>query len=205
MCSACVHSHQRCRQLWPPGVHPAGRVPSSWFLTTSTAFSAREVPGLLHPGTGRGSRRFRCADTAAAPLTEVSVTAEPPNALSRRALRTPRRSPPAGSRIASLRPLPPRCCASRPDSCRNRFQSSDPHPRGVAPPSGVVRDQVVADRTAPSPSMGFVPLQGSGQDRATDPMRLRTGPLLSIPAELLAVLPPSALADFAASDRTRFP
>jgi hypothetical protein len=64
MCSACVHSHRRCRQLRPLGDHPRSRVPSMWFLTTSTAFSAREVPGLLHPGTERGSRRFRCVDTA---------------------------------------------------------------------------------------------------------------------------------------------
>jgi hypothetical protein len=176
-----------------------------WFLTTSTAFSAREVPGLLHPGTERGSRRFRCVDTAAIPLSEESVTTEPSNALSRRALRTPRRSPPAGSRIASLRPLPPRCCASRRRLCRNRDCASDPHPRGFAPPSGVVRDQAVASRTAPSPSMGFVPLQGADQARVTNPVCLHTSLFLSVPAGLPPVLPPSAPADFAASCRTRFP
>jgi len=38
-------------------VPPCRHVPPAWFLTTSTVCSACQVPGLLHPGTGRGSRR----------------------------------------------------------------------------------------------------------------------------------------------------
>jgi hypothetical protein len=145
-CLTRVHSHRRCRRLRPPGYHPGSLVPPSWFLTTSTGFSACEVPGLLHPGTGRGSPRFRCAAAPRATHHRSDDWIEPPDALSRNALRTPRRSPPAGSRIASLRPLPPRRCASRSRSCRNRNCTSDPRPRGFAPPSGVVRVQAVASR-----------------------------------------------------------
>jgi len=36
--------------------NPRHRVPPSWFLTTSTVFSAPRGPGLLHPGTGHGVR-----------------------------------------------------------------------------------------------------------------------------------------------------
>jgi hypothetical protein len=35
---------------------PQRPVPSTWFLTTSTAFSAPRGPGLLRPGTGHGVR-----------------------------------------------------------------------------------------------------------------------------------------------------
>jgi hypothetical protein len=45
-------------------------VPSSWFRTTSTVYSALEVPGLLHPGTGRGSPRFHPALPLAAQSSE---------------------------------------------------------------------------------------------------------------------------------------
>jgi len=53
-----VHSQQRCRCLRPPSA-PGRLVPSPWFRTTSTVYSALEFPGLLHHGTGRGSPRFR--------------------------------------------------------------------------------------------------------------------------------------------------
>jgi len=51
-------------------VHPGRHVPSSWFRTTSTVCSALEVPGLLHPGTGRGSPRFRTVLPLAAQSSE---------------------------------------------------------------------------------------------------------------------------------------
>jgi len=56
-CLVCVHPSDVAAAFGRPV--PTGlRVPSSWFLTTSTVYSALEVPGLLHPGTGRGSPRF---------------------------------------------------------------------------------------------------------------------------------------------------
>jgi len=42
-----------------PTAPPAGLVPPSWFLTTMTAYSAREGAGLLHPATDRGFAAFR--------------------------------------------------------------------------------------------------------------------------------------------------
>jgi hypothetical protein len=53
----CVHS----RRPKPPSVrrsHPSNRVPPSWFRTTMTACSTREVTGLLHPATDRGFAAF---------------------------------------------------------------------------------------------------------------------------------------------------
>jgi hypothetical protein len=37
--------------------HLSSRVPSSWFRTTSTVYSARRTAGLLHPAAGPGVRR----------------------------------------------------------------------------------------------------------------------------------------------------
>ena len=41
-----------------PTAPAAERVPPSWFLTTMTVYSAREVAGLLHPATDRGFAAF---------------------------------------------------------------------------------------------------------------------------------------------------
>jgi hypothetical protein len=42
----------------PVGCQAFRRVPSPWFLTTSTVYSAPAVSGLLHPDTEQGSLRF---------------------------------------------------------------------------------------------------------------------------------------------------
>jgi hypothetical protein len=41
-----------------PTAPAAEHVPPSWFLTTMTVYSAREVAGLLHPATDRGFAAF---------------------------------------------------------------------------------------------------------------------------------------------------
>jgi hypothetical protein len=82
----------------------ASRVPSSWFLTTATVYSAPRPAGLLHPATGHG---VRCVSSA------LSSTPEgvPSLASSPHRVHTLRRIPLVGSRSASPRPLP---------SCRYR-------------------------------------------------------------------------------------
>ena len=49
-------SRRRAMSLRAMAARPQRPVPSSWFLTTSTAFSAPRGPGLLRPGTGHGVR-----------------------------------------------------------------------------------------------------------------------------------------------------
>jgi hypothetical protein len=71
-----------------------------------------KVPGLLHPGTGRGSPRFSAAVATRRSASEEASSRLVDHSHSRCALHTPRRSPPSSSRAASLRPLPPRRCAS---------------------------------------------------------------------------------------------
>ena len=66
------------------GCHSRSPVPSSWFRTTSTAFSARRLAGLLHPAADPGVRLVSCpAETAHSPrryLPSKNVT-HPPSAL----------------------------------------------------------------------------------------------------------------------------
>lgn len=54
----------------PSGFHLMKLVPPTWFCTTATAYSASEVPGLLHPGTGKGSPRFQPVPPLNALLSE---------------------------------------------------------------------------------------------------------------------------------------
>jgi len=98
-------------------VHLESPVPSLWFLTTSTASSARRLAGLLHPATDHEVRRVSCScrpDTAG---EGGLVRSRDP----RGAHRTPRRMIPSDSRSASPRPLP---------SCRWRAAAGPP---GVEP------------------------------------------------------------------------
>jgi hypothetical protein len=93
-----------------PGCRPGHRVPSSRFLTASTAFSAltfapkrsgRGVAGLLHPAADPGVRRVSLRPP------RLTVAGVPERRLSRDAFHTPRRIPLACSRTVSPRPLPP--------------------------------------------------------------------------------------------------
>jgi hypothetical protein len=49
-------SRRRATCLRAVAARPQHPVPSTWFLTTSTVFSASRGPGLLRPGTGHGVR-----------------------------------------------------------------------------------------------------------------------------------------------------
>lgn len=104
-CSRSVHSCDDGRSsLRPRGCHPRSPVPSSWFLTTSTASSAPRVAGLLHPaadpGVHRVSARGFLAETRHF-LCFPAVQVEPLEGIL------------ADSRTVSPRPLPP--CRSLPD------------------------------------------------------------------------------------------
>jgi len=95
------------------GSHPRSHVPSSWFHTTSTAFSASQSAGLLHPAAGPGVRG-------------VSAVASPTEGRGRSGFLSaqdshPSKEPPCDSRTASPRPLPP--CRSSP-----RFPRARPAP-----------------------------------------------------------------------------
>lgn len=66
---------KRCRLALASRFQPAGRVPPSWFLTTSTVCSSCGVPGVLQPGARRGSPRFDTQTaTAARPSEEHPAT-----------------------------------------------------------------------------------------------------------------------------------
>jgi hypothetical protein len=93
-----------------------GHVPPSWFLTTSTVYSARQAPGLLHPEAKRGSLRFTVRSPPGYQPKPVPRGSRP---TPRNAVHTPQRIPLAGSRSTSPWPLP---------SCR-----SDAHPTALAP------------------------------------------------------------------------
>jgi hypothetical protein len=163
--------HARLRPL-PAGVAtaigkpgPTGSlVPSSWFRTTSTAFSAEEFRACCIPvpeGVRRVSRlspplaaRHLRRDTGSRPVDHSGP---------RCALHTPRRSPPTGSRIASLRPLPPRRCAS---AFRLRASSMLSARRpSTSRRCSTGRSVAFAARCQATKALfflGFVPLQGSG-------------------------------------------
>jgi hypothetical protein len=85
--------------------------------------------------------------------------------------------PPPAAGIASPRPVAPApLCLRRSHRDELDVRGADPRPRGVAPLSGVVHRATVASRAVSSPSMGFVPLQGSGQSGTADPARRRAWP-----------------------------
>jgi hypothetical protein len=181
-------------------------VPSSWFRTTSTVYSALEVPGLLHPGTGRGSPRFRRSPAACCP----AVRRRPAGirlvrALSRCALHTPRRSPPAGSRTALPQPLLPRRCAS-----------AGPLPKQLLPrrPSTSEPCSAVGSRAGSLPlPVAFRPLlpwawfpsRVPGQLRLAATRRVSTPGRQALAVGPPATLPPPAPARLAVPLPARFP
>jgi len=127
----------------------AEHVPPPWFLTTMTAYSAREIAGLLHPATDRGFAAFPDARGPYRPPQGAAGTG--------RQGRSPRRGshPPktslADSRTASLRPLP--SCRYRrcpvPEPGRSHFPVSDPEgPRPPGSDASRAPRSVVGDRSA---------------------------------------------------------
>jgi hypothetical protein len=118
-----VHSRRCCHRLRADGDHPACRVPPSWFLTTSTVCSALRLPGLLHPGAGRGSPRFRERPLLAATPTPEGTrpaASSGPRAFPRRVSHPSKKSPRLQHTVLPrlrrhhCRPLPPRrWCSAR--------------------------------------------------------------------------------------------
>jgi len=76
----------------------------------STTLPSR-VLGLLHPSTGQGSLCFTFAATPTSPSPKTASLLSQIDDAPHSAVHTPRRSPLLDSRSASLRPLPPCCCA----------------------------------------------------------------------------------------------
>jgi hypothetical protein len=114
-----VHSRSMLPSSFGSAVPPAPRVPSSRFLTASTACSASQGPSVLQPGAGQGSLRFPTRPPHETPRSEDPETARWRLAVPRSASHTPRRIPLAGSRTTSLRPLPSCRCHAAAPQCRN--------------------------------------------------------------------------------------
>lgn len=109
--SVRVHSRQRCRCLrssrctLADSFRPRGFAPPRRF-TPRSKFRACCIP------VPEGVRRVSTPCCRVPPnLPKKTGSHSDITAFSRCALHTPRRSPPASSRTASLRPLPPRRCA----------------------------------------------------------------------------------------------
>jgi hypothetical protein len=120
--------------------HTPVHVPPSWFRTTSTACSARELRVCCTPQPAKGSPRF--ARTASRATREWrGLTGRDP----RDAVHTLRRVPLISSRTASLRPLP---------SCRYRPARRGSRPRPFSLPTaarrGVRRTPAVPCRGPPA-------------------------------------------------------
>jgi hypothetical protein len=86
-----VASHLR-----PRSDQPRSPGPPSWFLTTSTVFSARRLTGLLHPAAGPGVRRVSDREIGFPTSRTLPAGAT-----------TPRRTPPTHSRDAVTRARAP--------------------------------------------------------------------------------------------------
>jgi len=105
-CPARVHSQepklpsaQRC--------HAPGPVPPSWFLATSTVFSAHRVAGLLRPAANHGVRRVsRWSSPVPGPARRRCRARDDRPVGPRDAVHTLRRLPLVSSRTVSRRPLP---------------------------------------------------------------------------------------------------
>jgi len=145
-------------------VPPDSLVPSSWFRTTSTAFSAEEFRACCIP-VPEGVRRVSLPQSplAARHLRRDTGSRPVDHSGPRCALHTPRRSSPAGSRIASLRPLPPRRCAFAPSiQASSNGMNRRPSTSGRCSAVGNRTPTPVASCLSASSFLGFVPLQGSG-------------------------------------------
>jgi len=89
--------------------------PSSWFLTTSTVYSAGRDPSVLQLDPTIGFATFPARpDLPRLKCVATLSLDQDDSVLPRNAVHTPRRIPLADSRTASLRPLPS-CCSIRPD------------------------------------------------------------------------------------------
>jgi hypothetical protein len=157
-----VHS-QRPRPPSGRWCQPSARVPSSWFLTTSTAYSVHIPAGLLHPAADHG---VRCVSDRPRP----SRSSEPGHSFSHRWVPF-EEFPSYGSRTTSLRPaaLLPSPPAARRSSASPRFRglriraTYKPATRlqGFTPPLESVATNRCCQRQPLVPSMGFTPFEAN--------------------------------------------
>ena len=143
--AASTPAPTRGSSLRPRGCHPRSLVPSSWFLTTSTASSAVSSAGLLHPAANPGVHRVVTRGAGPYPSKNSSPTAAPRHrgrcplavptgfeALLRR--RVWCRRPPLPADDDPL--LPGLRSPSRFTSMRPEIHLPPPSPRQSAPPKG---------------------------------------------------------------------
>lgn len=143
-----------------PGSHPRSHVPSSWFHTTSTASSASQSAGLLHPAAGPGVRGF--PPLRRRPKVGGVLASSP------RRTHTPRRNPrmTAAPRHRGRCPLVVRQRASlglAPLLCGGGVYTGEGRAASTSRPCSIIGSR---NRTAPLLArsnrsfLGFVPLQG---------------------------------------------
>lgn len=163
---------------------PSGPVPSSWFRTTSTVFSAHGVPGLLHPGAGRGSQCFKFNGFRSAPGDPKIAGIRPEvRSHSHCALHTPRRSPPdrSRSRVTALPcPLAVRPLQWFPTEIGSVLQRPSTSRLFSAVGSVARFDRCQSMRALSFHGLLF-PSRVLASEADSDPARLRTGPAPTAP------------------------
>jgi len=144
-----------------PGCQSRSHVPSSWFCTTSTAFSARRLEGLLHPSADHGVRLVSCA-TARRPA-HFPRRVPPLEELPRPAVGSPVTrclGPldvlPRSSRILTTSLFP---------ASRLGAGSSRPSSSGLFPSNRSVTPSFVAERRRPVLPGLLIPLRGPRRAR----------------------------------------
>jgi hypothetical protein len=188
-----VHSRWRCRHLRSTGCRFGRLVPPSWFRTTPTVFSANEFRAYCIP-VPEGVRSVSASgDHSSSARRQV-----PPDKSGGR-WKSGRSgvSPTAPSHPSKKSPLQQPChiavVVAPSSSCLrvgHRFQClvRRPSTSRLCSAVGSVATVAVASEQSPSPSMGFVPLQGSlaGSDPrpGVSPHRL-DGPSSVDPASML--------------------
>jgi hypothetical protein len=155
-----------------PSCHRESHVPSSWFLTTSTASSGLTARTLLQPAADPGVRRVsttrspapdRSRESSQASMNASVPTTHSPREVSscpQRLLRSPHHP----RVVRHARPLPPclftrwhRCCARCPRASRFTVAFSPPRVRlrGLVLLTGLSPSFAVASDRQLCPSMGF--------------------------------------------------
>jgi hypothetical protein len=154
-CPLSVHSRDDGpSSLRLRGCHPRSPVPSSWFLTTSTASSALRVAGLLHPAADPGVHRV---SACSCPRSEDRDTGGFPAMQVRTPRRSPRRQPVRVTASVASLPFaarsPPRLAwFPLPVADPSRWEDRERRLRGLAPSSSLVSPTAVAGGGRPAPS-----------------------------------------------------
>jgi hypothetical protein len=171
--------HRRLRRALGPTAPPVlPPVPTTWFRTTSPAFSARRTAGLLHPAAGPGVRRvFRNplpwsqrqrhegadrvpGETGSFPATLRPFEEFPPPAAVRCHHRLSASVP--LKRLRVVTPPAPRCRSAEVARSEGAARL-----RGVAPRTGPLRPTPFRAPESLVPSMGLCPLRGPDSSAAS--------------------------------------